>query len=186
MAEPPGQQRQALAAGRRVLRLFLYQRELTPILITVGLFTYFTIRAGSTFTDELSLSSAAGYAGPIAAIAVGEVLLLVLAEIDLSAGQVFLFAPWVEYWLNNLGVPVALAILCAGAARVANRGPDPLTLDAARVSEVANLWPDALIVPVHIDDWAHFSEPRATLQENWSGASGRLRILEPGVITDLA
>ena len=80
---------------------------------------------------------------------------------------------------------VALAILCAGAARVANRGPDPLTLDAARVSEVANLWPDALIVPVHTDDWAHFSEPRATLQENWSGASGRLRILEPGVRTTL-
>jgi L-ascorbate metabolism protein UlaG (beta-lactamase superfamily) len=81
---------------------------------------------------------------------------------------------------------VALAILCAGAARVANRGPDPLTLDAARVFEVANLWPDVLIVPVHTDDWAHFSEPGATLQENWSGASGRLRILEPGVITDLA
>ena len=57
---------------------------------------YFTIRAGSTFTDSLSLSSAAGYAGPIGAIAVGEVLLLVLAEIDLSAGQVFLFCPWVD------------------------------------------------------------------------------------------
>ena len=74
---------------------------------------YFTIRAGSTFTDSLSLSSAAGYAGPIAAIAVGEVMLLVLGEIDLSAGQVFLFAPWVEYWMHNLGLPVALSILIA-------------------------------------------------------------------------
>ena len=36
-----------------------------------------------------------------------------LAEIDLSAGQVFLFTPWVEYWLHNLGLPVALAILLA-------------------------------------------------------------------------
>jgi simple sugar transport system permease protein len=99
--------------GRRVLRLFIYQRELTPIVITIGLFCYFTIRAGSTFTDELSLSSAAGYAGPVAAIAVGEVLLLMLAEIDLSAGQVFLFAPWVMYWMHNLGVPVAPAILIA-------------------------------------------------------------------------
>jgi simple sugar transport system permease protein len=104
------------------LRLFLYQRELTPILITVGLFAYFTIRAGSTFTGSLSLSSAAGYAGPIGAIAVGEVLLLVLAEIDLSAGQVFLFAPWLEYWVNNLGAPIAVAIVvslavccCVGA-----------------------------------------------------------------------
>jgi simple sugar transport system permease protein len=99
--------------GGRVLRLFLFQRELTPLLITIGLFVYFTIRAGSSFTDSLSLSSAAGYAGPIGAIAVGEVLLLVVAEIDLSAGQVFLFAAWVEYWLHNLGLPVVVAILLA-------------------------------------------------------------------------
>jgi simple sugar transport system permease protein len=110
---PPGQQHQALSLGRRVLRVFLYQREVTPILITVGLFVYFSIRAGSTFTDSLSLSSAAGYAGPIGAIAVGQVLLLVLAEIDLSAGQVFLFTPWVEYWLHNLGVPLGLSIVLA-------------------------------------------------------------------------
>jgi simple sugar transport system permease protein len=110
---PPGQQRAAKSAGRRVLHLFIYQRELTPILITIGLFAYFTIRAGSTFTDSLSLSSAAGYAGPIGAIAVGEVLLLMLAEIDLSAGQVLLFAPWVEYWLHNAGLPLAIAILLA-------------------------------------------------------------------------
>ena len=102
-AGPPGQQREAVSIWRRVLRLFLYQRELTPLLITVGLFAYFTIRAGSTFTDSLSLSSASGYAGPIGAIAVGEV----------SAGQVFLFAPWVEYWMHNAGVPIALSILIA-------------------------------------------------------------------------
>jgi simple sugar transport system permease protein len=111
-AKPPGQH-QALPLGRRILRLFLYQRELTPLVITIALFVYFWIRAGSTFTDSLSLSSAAGYAGPVAAIAVGEVLLLMLAEIDLSAGQVFLFAPWVMYWLDNLGVPLVLAILLA-------------------------------------------------------------------------
>ncbi len=102
-----------LWVGRRVLRLFLFQRELTPIVITIGLFTYFTIRAGSLFTDQLSLSSAAGYAGPIGAIAIGEVLLLVLAEIDLSTGQIFLFGPWVEYWLYSDGVPLWLAIVLA-------------------------------------------------------------------------
>lgn len=80
---------------------------------------------------------------------------------------------------------VGLAILCAGAARVANRGPDPLTLDAERTAEVAALWPDAMIVPVHIDDWAHFSEPRETLAAAWTGPSGRLMLLEPGVRTEL-
>jgi simple sugar transport system permease protein len=111
-AKPPGQPR-AGSLGWRIVRLFLYQRELTPLVITIALFVYFWIRAGSTFTDSLSLSSAAGYAGPVAAIAVGEVLLLMLAEIDLSAGQVFLFAPWVMYWLDNLGVPLVLAIVLA-------------------------------------------------------------------------
>ncbi len=102
-----------MSPGIRVLRLFLYQRELTPIVITIALFLYFTIKAGSTFTDSLSLSSAAGYAGPIAAIAIGQVLLLVLAEIDLSAGQVFLFCPWVMYWMHNDGLPLILAIVIA-------------------------------------------------------------------------
>jgi simple sugar transport system permease protein len=102
-----------LSVARRVLRPFLYQRELTPIVITIGLFVYFAIRAGSSFTGSLSLSSAAGYAGPIGAIAVGEVLLLVLAEIDLSAGQVFLFCPWVMYWMHSDGLPLVLAILIA-------------------------------------------------------------------------
>jgi simple sugar transport system permease protein len=99
--------------ARRVLRLFLYQRELIPILITIALFVYFLLRAGSEFTGSLSLSSAAGYAGPIGAIAIGEVLLLVLAEIDLSAGQVFLFCPWMMYWLHNGGMPLVLAIVLA-------------------------------------------------------------------------
>ena len=112
-----------MSVGRRILRLFLYQRELTPIVITIGLFVYFTIKAGSNFTDELSLSSAAGYAGPIGAIAVGEVLLLVLAEIDLSAGQVFLFAAWVNWWMYSLGLPVVVSILislavCCGVGAI--------------------------------------------------------------------
>jgi len=81
--------------------------------ITIGLFVYFTLRAGSEFTGSLSLSSAAGFAGPIGAIAIGEVLLLVLAEIDLSAGQVFLFCPWMMVWLHNGGMPLVLAIVLA-------------------------------------------------------------------------
>ena len=113
---PPGQQHEAESIGRRVLHAFLYQRELTPIAITIALFVYFAIRAGSNFTDTLSISSAVGFAGPVAGIAIGEVLLLVLAEIDLSAGQVFLFCPWVMYWMHQDGLPLVLAILIALAA----------------------------------------------------------------------
>jgi simple sugar transport system permease protein len=110
---PPEQEGSAPPLAVRILRLFLYQRELTPILILVGICLYFGITSGSDFTGLDSLSSAAGYAGPIGAIAVGQVLLLVLAEIDLSAGQMFLFCPGMEYWLHNAGIPIVLAIVIA-------------------------------------------------------------------------
>ena len=112
-ASAPGQPPVGRSAWRLSWRLFAEQRELTPIIITIALFLYFTAHSGSEFTSSLSLSSAAGYAGPIAAIAVGEVLLLVLAEIDLSAGQVFLFAPWLMYWFAGYGMPVGVAIALA-------------------------------------------------------------------------
>ena len=112
-ASPPEQEGRTPSLPLRILRLFIYQRELTPVVILIGLFIYFWRTSGSNFTGSLSLSAAAGYAGPIGAIAVGQVLLLVLAEIDLSAGQMFLFCPWVEYWLHNSGVPIVLAIVFA-------------------------------------------------------------------------
>ena len=91
---------------------FVAQREITPIVITIALFIFFVVDS-SSFLTSLSLNSAAGFAGPVGAIAVGEVLVLVLGEIDLSAGQVFLFAPWVMYWTWQLGLPVGWAILVA-------------------------------------------------------------------------
>ena len=85
-ASPPGQEGKPSSLGWRILRVFLYQRELTPLVILVALFIYFALRAGSDFTGLTSLSSAAGYAGPIGAIAVGQVLLLVLGG-DRSVGR---------------------------------------------------------------------------------------------------
>ena len=97
---------------RYIWRFFVAQREITPFIIMVALFIFFSIDSPE-FVTSLSLNAAAGFAGPIAAIAVGEVLVLVLGEIDLSAGQVFLFTPWVMYWLWQLGLPVGWAIIAA-------------------------------------------------------------------------
>lgn len=96
----------------RLWRFFVAQREVTPLIITVALFIYFSATS-SAFLTNLSLNSIAGYAGPIGAIAIGEVLVLVLGEIDLSSGQIFLFTPWVMYWLFNLHIPVGYAIVAA-------------------------------------------------------------------------
>ena len=103
---PPG------GLSRYLWRAFVAQREVTPVLITIALFAFFSVDS-SNFLTSLSLNAAAGFAGPVGAIAVGEVLVLVLGEIDLSAGQVFLTTPWIMYWLWQLGVPVGWAIIAA-------------------------------------------------------------------------
>lgn len=81
---------------------------------------------------------------------------------------------------------VALALLCVGAARSKRLLMVPLTLDANRAARVAQKWPDARIVPVHADGWAHFSEPREHMIEVLTRRlEDRVVILEPGVSTSI-
>ncbi len=71
----------------------------------------------------------------------------------------------------------------AGAAQT--RGPFHLTMDANDTIETARAFPDAVIVPVHTDGWAHFKQTAADLRTSFDtlGFGARLRILEPGVPT---
>ncbi|WP_061961757.1 MBL fold metallo-hydrolase [Demequina flava] len=55
---------------------------------------------------------------------------------------------------------VALALVFAGAARIDRLGDALLTVDAERTASIGSLWPEAALVPVHVEDWAHFSQPR--------------------------
>ncbi|MBH0777847.1 MBL fold metallo-hydrolase [Nocardia bovistercoris] len=69
---------------------------------------------------------------------------------------------------DNASVPVVariaervgridIAVLHVGAANV-ERFPEDVTLNARAALEVARLLDDAVIVPVHAEGWAHFSE----------------------------
>lgn len=80
---------------------------------------------------------------------------------------------------------VTIALLCMGSATVANRGTAPLTLDASRAARVAAFWPDATIVPIHVDGWAHFTEQRADALAGLErrGLADRVVALERGVET---
>ncbi len=80
---------------------------------------------------------------------------------------------------------VALALLCMGSAKVANRGTAPLTLDVSRAARVAAFWPAATIVPIHVDGWAHFTEQRADALAGLErrGLGERLVNLQRGVET---
>jgi L-ascorbate metabolism protein UlaG (beta-lactamase superfamily) len=71
----------------------------------------------------------------------------------------------------------------AGAAQT--RGPFHLTMDTNDTIETARAFPDAVIVPVHTDGWAHFRQSASDLRASFDtlGFGSRLRILEPGVAT---
>ncbi|WP_082096387.1 MBL fold metallo-hydrolase [Demequina gelatinilytica] len=72
---------------------------------------------------------------------------------------------------------VDIAVVCAGAARVARLDDARLTADAAVTLGIADLWPAAAVVPVHLDDWAHFSQPREAFRAAVEGDPARERIV---------
>jgi L-ascorbate metabolism protein UlaG (beta-lactamase superfamily) len=71
----------------------------------------------------------------------------------------------------------------AGAAQT--RGPFHLTMDTNDTIETARAFPDAVIVPVHTDGWAHFRQSAQDLRATFDvlGFGKRLKLLEPGVAT---
>jgi len=71
----------------------------------------------------------------------------------------------------------------AGAAQT--RGPFHLTMDTNDTIETARAFPDAVIVPVHTDGWAHFRQNAKDLRVSFDalGFGKRLKLLEPGVKT---
>jgi L-ascorbate metabolism protein UlaG (beta-lactamase superfamily) len=82
---------------------------------------------------------------------------------------------------------VEVAVLNAGAAKVAVAGPSPLTFTAADVVTLARAWPKAVIVPLHFEGWTHFSEGAAELRDAFAraGLTARLRWAPPGVPTNV-
>lgn len=73
----------------------------------------------------------------------------------------------------------------AGAAQT--RGPFHLTMDTNDTVETARTFPDAVIVPLHTDGWAHFRQNAEDLRSSFNtlGFGQRLKLLEPGVRTEI-
>lgn len=97
------------------VRSLLYRREAGIIAVAVILVLLF-----QTFNDQfLSLDNILvilELAAEIVIVAVGEVMLMVMAEIDLSVGQVFALAPFVMYFAHQAGIPLAGGIALGLAA----------------------------------------------------------------------
>lgn len=75
--------------------------------------------------------------------------------------------------------PVDVAVLFAGAARAPQLVDGPLTLSATAAVEAARILGDAVIVPVHAEGWAHFTEGPDDLRAGFAAAGLSNRLLIP-------
>jgi len=93
----------------------LKQREVTVFAVAVLLTVYFGFINSigrATFFTKLDMINLTQYWGPIVVLALGEVLLLICGEIDLSVGWIYAFAPFLMYFLIvDYHLPGILAII---------------------------------------------------------------------------
>jgi simple sugar transport system permease protein len=108
--EGPATRRAAGGGSLGLLKRFLTLREGSIIVVTVITLIYF---ASSTnhFTSTANFQTLLPYFAPIAILAAGEVFVMILGEIDLSIGAMYLFAPFLFYEIHNGGIPLIPAII---------------------------------------------------------------------------
>jgi simple sugar transport system permease protein len=114
--ETPAQPRRGSPSiSRQILERAISLREGSIIVVTIIVAVYFSINT-STFLTGANFKTLLPYFAPLAIIAAGEVFVMILGEIDLSIGAMYLFAPIVFYKLTTVGIPlvpsVILALLC--------------------------------------------------------------------------
>src|SRR6202171_6152061 len=107
---------------REVVERIVSLREGSIIVVTIITAIYFSANTSSFFTGT-NFKTLLPYFAPFAILAAGEVFVMILGEIDLSIGAMYLFAPILFYKLNTSvglglvpGVIVTLLLcMCIGA-----------------------------------------------------------------------
>lgn len=127
---PPASSPQGPASGgargstaKRFLLRALTLRESSIIVVTLITFLYFAATADN-FVKVDSFKSLLPYFAPLAIIAAGEVFVMILGEIDLSVGAVYLFTPFMWHVFHHAGLglypSIILALLVAMGIGVIN------------------------------------------------------------------
>jgi simple sugar transport system permease protein len=108
-----------LSTARRLLTL----REGSIVVVTVLAIAYFSV-VNDRFLTTGNMKTLLPYFAPFAILAVGEVMLMVAGEIDLSIGSVYLFTPFMFYEFNQAGLPLwadlVLSLVCAALVGALN------------------------------------------------------------------
>lgn len=95
---------------REVLNRMLALREGSIIVVTIIVAIYFSANTSTFFTSE-NFKTLLPYFAPLAILGAGEVFVMILGEIDLSIGAMYLFAPILFYKLDNAGLGLVPSLL---------------------------------------------------------------------------
>jgi simple sugar transport system permease protein len=90
--------------------------ELRILLVAVLLAAYFQFVNHDFLLSNASLVNLSQFIAPVAIIAFGEIMLMIGGDIDLSAGMVFAFAPFMMVFANDAGAPMWLAVIAGVVA----------------------------------------------------------------------
>src|SRR6266705_3195594 len=90
--------------------ILLRRREASIIVVAIILVVYFQV-SNQNFLTQDNIRTVSQFAAATAIISAGEVMLLICGEIDLSAGMVFAFAPFIMFFSYQAGLPVWVAII---------------------------------------------------------------------------
>lgn len=96
----------------KVVDAVFRRREASILLVTAVLVGYFA-SVNSAFLTEGNIQVLSNYTYTIAIIALGQVMLLVCGQLDLSAGHVFALTPFFLLFLVEAGLPIVVAIVPA-------------------------------------------------------------------------
>ena len=102
--------------SRRFAELFLHWPEASIFVVALILIAYFEASNREFLLTSASLQNLTQYIAPVAIIACGEVMLMIMGEIDLSAGMVYALAPFIVHFAAAAGIPTPLAVIVGIAA----------------------------------------------------------------------
>ncbi len=88
-----------------------WSAELRILLVAALLAAWFEFANHDFLLTNASLVNLSQFIAPVAIIAFGEIMLMIGGDIDLSAGMVFAFAPFMMVFANEAGAPMWLAVL---------------------------------------------------------------------------
>ncbi len=111
-SQGPAHERRTLPAGRAVLERLISLREGSIIVVTIIVAIYFSANT-STFFTSANFKTLLPYFAPIAILGMGEVFVMILGEIDLSIGGMYMFAPIVFYKLDSAGLGLVVSLILA-------------------------------------------------------------------------